>query len=608
MAPYDSYKNRGRRSGNGGGRGGDNNRGKEAGRISTLDRPRVLKASEELRTLLLSIDHKSYPAYKSLAGIYRFPGFQLSIDHVQGDPFASPSHLSVFVPHKTAGFDASLYGTDARKTALEDYLIRQFGKEAAHFNFQAKGSGKSGLISVTRCGQEILPRTACEISGDGVWLRFHVGFPANGRTINARELEKILFDFIPACVRKSLLCASLPADEIQKRADLADDQEFIRSELERLNLAAFVADGSVLPRQSGVSDLPLKGCVSFQSPDSLRIELSLPHKGTLTGMGIPKGITLIAGGGYHGKSTLLKALEMGVYSHIAGDGREYVITDSTAVKLRAEDGRYIEDTDISLFINDLPNGKDTCHFTTEDASGSTSQAAGIVEGMFSGCRAFLIDEDTCAANFMVRDELMQQVIHRKKEPITPFIERARQLFETCGISTILVAGSSGAFFHIADTVIQMDSYRPVDITGKVKETLNAFPSPLKSQEEAPAFRLPELSRPYRVNGKRVSDAKIKCFDRDSFSIDKNTVNLHYVEQIADSEQTAALAYVLRYACSVLADGEKSIAQIADELEEMWETEGFSSFLKKSKGGGYAASGFARPRRQEVCACLARYRK
>ena len=219
-----------------------------------------------------------------------------------------------------------------------------------------------------------------------------------------------------------------------------------------------------------------------------------------------------------------------------------------------------------------------------------------------------MDEDTSATNFMVRDELMQQVIHRKKEPITPFIERARQLFETCGISTILVAGSSGAFFHIADTVIQMDSYRPVDITGKVKETLNAFPSPLKSQEEAPAFRLPELSRPYRVNGKRVSDAKIKCFDRDSFSIDKNTVNLHYVEQIADSEQTAALAYVLRYACSVLADGEKSIAQIADELEEMWETEGFSSFLKKSKGGGYAASGFARPRRQEVCACLTRYRK
>ena len=608
MTPYDSYKNRGRRSGNGGGRGGDGRNSRDGGRFSTPDRPRVLKASEELRTLLLSIDRKSYPAYKSLAGIYRFPGFQLSIDHVQGDPFASPSHLSVFVPHKTAGFDNSLYSTGVRKTALEDYLIRQFGKEAARFNFQAKGSGKSGLISVTRCGQEILSRTACEICEDGIWLRFHAGFPANGRTINARELEKILFDFIPSCVKKSLVAASLPADEAEKRAELADDQEFIRNELERLNLAAFVADDSILPRQSGVSDLPLKGCVPFQSPASLRIQLSLPHKGLISGMGIPKGITLIAGGGYHGKSTLLKALEMGVYNHISGDGREYVITDSTAVKLRAEDGRYIEDTDISLFINDLPNGKDTCHFTTEDASGSTSQAAGIVEGMFSGCRTFLIDEDTCAANFMVRDELMQQVIHRKKEPITPFIERARQLFEQCGISTILVAGSSGAFFHIADTVIQMDSYHPVDITGKVRETLNAFPSPLKTQEDVPAFCLPELSRPYQVNGKRLSDAKIKCFDRDSFSIDKNMVNLHYVEQIADSEQTAALAYILRYACSVLADGSKSIAQIADALEDMWETDGFSSFLKKSKGGGFTASGFARPRKQEVCACLARYRK
>lgn len=593
MTPYDSYKNRGRRGGN---------------ESSAPGRPRVLKSSEELRTLLLSIDRKSYPAYKALAGIYRFPGFQLSIDHVQGDPFASPSHLSVFVPHQTAGFDPCLYSTAVRKTALEDYLIRRFGKEAAHFNFQAKGSGKSGLISVTRCGQEILSRTACEICKDGIWLRFHAGFPANGRTINAKELEKILFDFIPACVRKSLVFTSLPADEIEKRAQLADDQEFIRNELKRLKLAAFVADGSVLPRQSGVSDLPLKGSIAFQSPESLCMKLNLPHKGILTGMGIPRGITLIAGGGYHGKSTLLKALEMGVYNHIEGDGREYVITDSTAVKLRAEDGRYIEDTDISLFINDLPNGKDTRHFTTEDASGSTSQAAGIVEGMLSGCRVFLIDEDTCAANFMVRDELMQRVIHRKKEPITPFIERARQLFEDCGISTILVAGSSGAFFHIADTVIQMDSYRPVDITGKVRDTLNAFPSPLKNQEEAPAFCLPELSRPYRVNGKRIADAKLKCFDRDSFSIDKNTVNLHYVEQIADSEQTAALACTLRYACSVLADGEKSIAQIADELENMWETDGFSSFLKKSRGGGYSASGFARPRKQEVCACLARYRK
>lgn len=596
MKPYEQYRNRGRRG------------GRETSSSFTPDRPNVLKMSEDLRSLLLSIDRKSYPAYKALAGTYQFPGFRLLIDHVQGDPFASPSHLSVLVPHKTAGFDASLYGTETRKMALEDFLIRQFGKEAARFNFQAKGSGKSGLISVTRCGQEILSRTACEIGEDGIWLRFHVGFPANGRTINARELEKILFDFIPACVKKALVSSSLSAEEILQRADLADDQDSIRKELKKRNLIAFVADGSILPRQSGVSDLPLKDCIPFKSPERLCITLSLPHRGKLSGMGIPRGITLIAGGGYHGKSTLLKALEMGVYNHIAGDGREYVITDSSAVKLRAEDGRYIEDTDISLFINDLPNGKDTSHFTTEDASGSTSQAAGIVEGIFSGCHAFLIDEDTSAANFMVRDELMQSVIHRKKEPITPFIERARQLYDELDISTILVAGSSGAFFHIADTVIQMDSYLPIDITEKVRETLKSYPPLAKSSENAPAFKSPESSRPYRVNGKRLADAKIKFFDRDSFSIDKNTVNLHYVEQIADSEQTAALAYILRYACTILADGKKNISSIVEELEKMWDGEGFSAFLKKSRGSNYTASGFARPRAQEVYACLSRYRK
>ena len=101
-------------------------------------------------------------------------------------------------------------------------------------------------------------------------------------------------------------------------------------------------------------------------------------------MGIRKGITLIVGGGYHGKSTLLKALEAGVYNHIAGDGREFVITDDTAFKLRAEDGRSITGVDISPFIKNLPNKKDTVHFSTEDASGSTSQAANLMEALESG--------------------------------------------------------------------------------------------------------------------------------------------------------------------------------------------------------------------------------
>ena len=203
---------------------------------------------------------------------------------------------------------------------------------------------------------------------------------------------------------------NLDADRIREAVELAEDQQAIRNQLDVHGLVAFVANGSILPRESGVSARPMKQSVAFVSPESLQVTLQLPHKGSITGMGIPKGITLIVGGGYHGKSTLLNALELGVYDHIAGDGREYVTADETAIKLRSEDGRFIKNADISMFINDLPNGRDTHDFSTADASGSTSQAAGIVEGIEAGSRLFLLDEDTSATNFMVRDELMAQLV------------------------------------------------------------------------------------------------------------------------------------------------------------------------------------------------------
>ena len=353
-----------------------------------------MKNSEELRQQLRSINRKSYPAYKGLKGLYHFGNYILSIDHVQGDPFASPSHVSIQISHRDAGFPDKYYKDTLTGTTLCDYLTRQFEKRVSQYSFRAKGSGKSGLLTVSHCGQEILSRTACEITEKGITARFFVGFPANGRTINATELEKILFDFLPVCIQKSFFYSSLNTKELQNYIELAEDQEFIRQTLPAKNLCAFIADGSILPRESGISSRPMKASVPFTSPNSLRISMELPHKGKITGMGVPKGITLIVGGGYHGKSTLLNALELGVYNHIPGDGREYVITDATAVKLRSEDGRFIKDVDISMFINDLPNKKDTRCFSTLDASGSTSQAAGIVESIEAGSHLFLLDEDT----------------------------------------------------------------------------------------------------------------------------------------------------------------------------------------------------------------------
>lgn len=586
-----------------------------------------MNSAEQLKQLLHSIDHKGYPAYKSTQGSYDFGSYILNIDHVQGDPFASPSSISLFVPHQKAGYPEEYRKDSWRKTALEDYLVREFQKEVAKINFKARGSGKSGLVAVSRPGPEILERTACDYSEKGITARFEVGFPANGRTINAGELIKIFFDLLPECVRQVFFYKSRRPVEVKRVIELADDQQYIRRQLAERSLVSFVADGSVLPRESGVSSRPMTGgSVAFQSPESLRVTMELPHKGRVSGMGIPRGITLIVGGGYHGKSTLLKALEAGVYNHVAGDGREYVITDQTAMKLRAEDGRSIRNVDISMFISDLPNKKDTRCFTTEDASGSTSQAANVVEGIESGSRVFLIDEDTSATNFMVRDDLMQKIISRDKEPITPFIERARDLYEKAGISTVMVAGSSGAYFYIADTIVQMDHYKPLDITERTRTFCAGYGAePIRS---APGFSIPAPGRKLGAgkasgeqasgNGRRDGDyrrggrdhrggredrVKTKVFGKDSIQVGNEQVDMRFVEQLVDSEQTAALAQILRYCVEQQLLGRYPVAEIVKQIQAGIENKGLVSFDSHS----YGVMGLCLPRPQEIFACLNRYR-
>lgn len=588
-----------------------------------------MKRSGELSQLLRSIDRKSYPAYKSLAGSYDFNDYILSIDHVQGDPFASPSRLSILVPARKAAFPMQLLDQPYKRTAAADYVLRAFSRAIGRFAFKAGGSGKSGLIGVTRPGQEVLSRTACEFTKDGLLVRFEVGFPAAGRTVLAGELEKILFDYLPKCAASALRYPALPSGEVEQAVFLSEDQQYIRKQLDSLGLCAFVADGSVLPRESGISDRPMEKAVLFSSPNSLAVTLNLPHRGQLRGMGIRKGITLIAGGGYHGKSTLLKALERGVYDHIAGDGREFVITDATAMKLRAEDGRKITNADISLFINDLPNKTDTHCFCTLDASGSTSQAAAIVEGIEAGSRLFLIDEDTSATNFMVRDALMEEVVSKNHEPITPFLERARDLYEKAGISTILVVGSCGSYFYVADTVLQMDGYRAFDITDNVTQVLKKhgehrfcadnfclpatdriLPLTKKNTGKNPAENNQRFSGKGRFDKDRSGGrphkehehAKVKTLGKTSFMIDRDTLDLRYVEQLVDSEQTAALSYLLRYAKEHFAGSGITLTALVDQLEALLDTKGLASICDSS----YVPVGLSRPRRQEIFACFNRY--
>lgn len=566
-----------------------------------------MNTATELRSKLKNIDHKGYPAYKELRGQYNFGDYVLSIDHVQGDPFASPSRLSVHVQKGKAGFPAEYYDTAAKRITLQDHLTRLFGRWISGGSFQAKGSGKSGLLTVSRCGQQVLERTAMRIADGDVTLRFEAGFPANGRTINARELEKMLFEILPDCVRKSLYYANIDKDKLQKAIWLCEDQQYIRECLCEKELCAFVANGSILPRESGVSEKPMKSAVTFLSPESLKTTLNLPHRGEISGMGIPKGITLFVGGGYHGKSTILQALQNGVYNHITGDGRELVITDATAFKLRAEDGRSITGVDISPFIKNLLNRKDTVRFSTEDASGSTSQAANLMEALESGSELILIDEDTSATNFMVRDRLMAQVITPGEEPITPFISRVRGMYEDLGVSSVIVAGSSGAFFGMADTIIQMKEYVPIDITDKAKRAAQEYDNAAKADAEN-AAHFPDFNRKRcplpDMTLRKEERIKIKTMGTSELLLSKESVELRYLEQLKDQEQAAALAYLLKYAQLKMMDGKKEIRQIVDMLNEQLDSKGLESLFEH----GDVSSQLARPRKQEIAACINRYRR
>lgn len=561
-----------------------------------------MKSQEVLKNMLARIDHRGYPAYKELQGMYDFGAYMLSIDHVQGDPFAAPSKVHIEVSGQKAGFPKEYYDTEDKRTAVQDFVLRLFAGEVQNYSFQAKGSGKSGLLSVSRCGQEILSRSACQMDNHtgSVTVRLEIGFPAHGRTIDAKALEKILFGYLPECVKKTLYFSAVPAKELQKAVHLAEDTACLRRQLKEKNLAAFVADGAVLPRQSGVSDRPMRQAFPFQSPKSLRVEMHLPHAGVITGMGIPKGVTLIVGGGYHGKSTLLKALEAGVYNHIAGDGREYTVTDDTAVKVRAEDGRSIHDVDISMFIRNLPNGKDTVYFVTQDASGSTSQAAGVAEAVEAQTKLLLIDEDTSATNFMIRDVLMQRVVHGSQEPIIPFIDRVRELYEKEGISTILVAGSCGSYFHKADLIIQMNRYEPVDITEYAKTQAKDFPL---AQSENPTYKKSSHKRCPKASKRADDRVKIKTTGLDTICINKENIDVRYIEQLVDSEQLNALGYMLAYAQKHLFDGKKTLLQITDELYEKIHRDGIESVC----GLSYVPAGLALPRKQEFMAVVNRYR-
>ena len=559
-----------------------------------------MKSSKALQQLLNQLDGKSYGAYKEIKGIYDFGYYRLALDHIQGDPYAAPSRARILMKTSEAGFKKELVDTKEKQIATADFIIRNFEEKVKQLYTSVKGSGKSGLIYISHCGQEMLERSAVIIDENQLEVRIEIGLPAAGRRILGKAASYLLIEVLPKIVREALIYKNIDGKALEAQVALMVDQQVLRKLLVEHNLVAFVENGAILPRESGISDKPLvRQSVPFHSPKHFEVELELPNKGKVKGMGIPKGITLIVGGGYHGKSTLLNALEKGVYNHILGDGREFVITNENAVKIRAEDGRFVKKVNISSFINHLPNGKDTVNFSTDNASGSTSQATNVIEALEVGSKLLLIDEDTSATNFMIRDYRMQKLVAKEKEPITPFVQKVKQLYKEKDVSTILVVGGSGDYFDVADHVIMMDEYRPVDVTQKAKDIAQSERK-LEIEEET---SFGEITPRIPLAKGWDRQAKVKTRNINLISYGKIDIELSGLEQLVSEEQTQCIGMMLQFASEHLFKEGKTIEQITNELYGIIKEKGLEA-ISPYKGH---PGNIALPRKYEFCGALSRYR-
>ncbi len=424
------------------------------------------------------LDGKPYGLYKSLAErTWDFGDFILEFIHVQGDPFAPASRVLLRAKLATLGYAPEWGSGFERRLALSDYLYRKLGRLV-----QEKYPWKDAAVVFDTAGPEMLVRNSLWIDNGEIRACLQVRLPGEGRKIQAELAAEILTMVMPDLVSAGLYYNKGDEPAMQEHYRVLAERKEILAELEGRGLCAFVPDGAVLPRASGLSELPLEGAVPFVAPDELAVTLNVCGR-EIRGMGIPKGITVITGGAFHGKSTLLQALTRAVYPHVPGDGREGIVVDATALRVGVEDGRSVRGTDLSMFVRDLPGGISTKDFNTLSASGSTSEAANLLEAMEAGARTFFIDEDSSAVNFLIRDVRVRKLLGDEREPLIPLTDRIREL-ASAGMNFVLVAGACGDYLDIADNIIVMANYRAECVKstvsswkaeGLIGSTVNARP-------------------------------------------------------------------------------------------------------------------------------------
>jgi predicted ABC-class ATPase len=576
----------------------------------------------ELRRILARIDGRPFGAYRDLVGSYDFGSFRLDIEHVQPDPFAPATRLRVTVPAEVAALDPADWADPVRRVAVEDWLLRRLAAALARSadpegttrpEPPLPGSGPvprppaeaalpAGCLRVLVPGQQVLERSAMAVRPGGIEVRMLCDLPAERRQVLAARAAAALDVALPAAIAAMLPRTEADRASLRAHVELMEDQEALRAELLRRGWVAFLADGSLLPRASGISDLPLRdpSAVRLVAPEGLAATVRLPHRGEVRGLAIPQGVTLVVGGAYHGKSTLLRAIERGVYNHVAGDGRELCITRADAVSIAAEDGRPVAGVDISAFVRPLPGGADTRAFRTLAASGSTSQAAGLCEALEMGARCLLLDEDRSAANFMSRDARMRRLVPDEEDPVVPFADRVRWLWEAHGVSTVLVVGGAGAFLDVADCVVRMRAYQPEDATVRAREIARELPVPRPTPPEPGPVGVPRVPAPDAF-GAGPGRLRVRARGGRVLVVGDTPVDLGALSQIVEEAQMHALADMLAHAARYC-DGRRTLAEVVAEVMADLDRLGFGAI---SPWAGQCPGNYARPRAFELAAAINR---
>ena len=545
-----------------------------------------MKAHFELKNIIQDINGESYKSYKSIEGEFLFNDYIFYVDHVQDDAFSSPSKMRVKIAQSAALFPDDTYFNRSREVALRDFITRRFYESIRTYSKADIELKESGSISIENPGQEILERSTAFIDQSYVEIRFTLRLPYSGNNVEGNLAEDILFNKLPKIINNSLLFENLDKEALYQHIKTYEDADFLRNELENLRLIAFVAEGSILPRRSDGSTLPIEmdRAVPFVSPNNLKMDVELPNKGQITGMGLPRGITLIVGESGQGKSTLLNALELGIYNHIPGDGREYAVSNPNSVKIRAEEDRNIENVDISAFVSNHSSGKNIHSFSSENAGDYVSQAANVTEAIEIGADVLLIDEDTSASNFLIPEQSSSEGNAEINETITPFVDQARNLYSGYMVSSILVIDGPGNYFDIADFVIRMTNYEAQDITLETKKMAdkNRIPRNDIYFGTIPE-RIPLVESLDPGNGIQSIEISPKAINYIEFG--SSLIDLSFIEQVVSINQMKAICKAIMYSKKYM-DGRKSFRQLTSLVMLDIERSGLD-VLNPSLSGEYA---------------------